>query len=86
MGVVGTRLFQADLTVDGEANFRGVVVFLAVVFPPADRAKRERFGRFQSFISTAGTAKADFDGGTHTEMDGKVVASDYLRSGRRCRL
>jgi hypothetical protein len=85
MGVVDSRFFEAELAVDGEANFRGVIVFLAVIFPPADRAKLERFGSLESFISTAGTAKADFDGGTHGRMDGKGVAWDYLRSGRRCR-
>jgi hypothetical protein len=71
LSVVGARLFEAELAVDGEANFRGVIVFLAVVLPPADRAKLERFGRFESFISTAGATKAHFGGGTHTEMDGK---------------
>jgi hypothetical protein len=77
LGVVGSRLFEAELAVHGEANFRGVIVFLTVVLPPADRAKLERFGRFQSFISTAGATKADFDGGTHTWMDGKNGAWDY---------
>jgi hypothetical protein len=77
LGVVGPRLFEAELAVDGEANFRGVIVFLTVVLPPADRAKLERFGRFQSFISTAGATKADFNGGTHTEMDGKCREWDY---------
>jgi hypothetical protein len=77
MGKIGSRFFQAELAVDGEADFRGVIVFLAVVFPPADRAKLERFRRFQSFISTAGATKAHFDGGTHTEMDGKCGERDY---------
>jgi hypothetical protein len=77
LSVVGSRFFEADLTVDGQANFRGVVVFLAVVFPPADRAKLERFGRFQSFISTTRTTKAHFDGGTHTRIDGKNRVRDY---------
>jgi hypothetical protein len=78
LGVVGPRLFEAELAVDGEANFRGVIVFLAVVLPPADRAKLERFGRFESFISTAGATKAHFDGCTHTEMDGKCREWDYI--------
>ena len=38
LGVVDSRLFEAELTVDSEAHFGGVIVFLAVVFPPADRA------------------------------------------------
>jgi hypothetical protein len=79
MGVVGSRLFQAELAVDGEANLRAVVVFLAVVFPPADRAKHERFRRSQSFISTAGTTKARFDGSTHTEIDERKGVRDYGR-------
>jgi len=82
MGVVGSRLFQAELAVDGEANFGGVVVFLAVIFPPADRAKHERFRRFQSFISTAGATKADFDGGAHTQMDERKGVRDYGETGQ----
>ena len=85
MGVVGSRLLEAELAVDGEANFRGVIVFLAVVFPPADRAKLKRFRRFEGFISTTRATKADLDGRTHSKMDGEGVAWDYLRSGRRCR-
>jgi hypothetical protein len=35
---IGTRLIQAELAVDGEADFRGIGVFLSVILPPADRA------------------------------------------------
>jgi hypothetical protein len=82
MGVVGTRLFQAELAVDGEANFRGFAVFLAVVLPPADGAKLLRFRRFQSFISAAGATKAGFDGGTRTEMDERKGVRDYGQTGQ----
>jgi hypothetical protein len=32
-------LIQAELAVHGEADLRGVFVFLTVVFPPADGAQ-----------------------------------------------
>jgi hypothetical protein len=77
LGVVDSCLFEAELAVDGEANFRGVIVFLAVILPPADRAKHECFGSFEGFVSTAGATKAHFDGGAHTKMDGKCRERDY---------
>ena len=53
LGVVGSRFFEAQLAVDGEAHFGGVIVFLAVVFPPANRAKLECRGRFEGLRSAA---------------------------------
>ena len=53
LGIVDSRFFEAELAVDGEAHLGGVIVFLAVVFPPADRAKLERCGRFESLRSAA---------------------------------
>jgi len=41
LGVVGAGLFEAELAIDGEAHIGGIVVFLTVVLPPADRAKHE---------------------------------------------
>jgi hypothetical protein len=76
-GVVGSRFFEAELAVDSEANFRGIVVFLVVIFPPADRAKLEGCGRFESLVSAAGAAIADFNGGTHNEMDGENEVRGY---------
>ena len=76
-GKVVAGLIEAELSVDGEADFRGVWVFLAVVFPPADRAQLERAGSFESFISTAGAAIAHYDGCTHTGIDGAWAGGDY---------
>jgi hypothetical protein len=70
LSVVDSRLFEAQLTVDGEAHFGGVIVFLAIVFPPADRAKLECCGRFESLESTARTTVAHFDCRAHTRIDG----------------
>lgn len=69
--VVPARFVEAQLAVDGESHFRSVSVFLAVIFPPADRAKLESSGRFESFVPTTRTAIAHFDRGTHAGMDGK---------------
>ena len=53
LGVVHSRFFEAQLAVHGEAHFGGVMVFLAVVFPPADRAELECRRRFESLRSAA---------------------------------
>src|ERR1700677_3970959 len=52
------RLVQAQLAVHCEANFRGVFVFLAVVFPPADGAQRKRADRLQRPVSATWAAKS----------------------------
>ncbi len=61
LGVVIAGLFEAELAIYGEADVAGVVVFLAIVFPPANGAKAERARSLQGFISTAGAAKAGSD-------------------------
>lgn len=76
-GIVGAGFFQTQLTVDGEANVCGVIIFLAVVFPPADRAKLQGVGCIESLVSAAGTTIAHFDRRTHTRMDGKSGGWDY---------
>jgi len=44
VGEVLPGLVEAELAVDGETDFRGVFVLLAVIFPPADGAKRQSSG------------------------------------------
>ena len=61
LGVVVAGLFEAELAIYGEADFGGVVVFLAVVFPPADGAKAKRARGFKGLKSTAGAAIAGCD-------------------------
>ena len=58
LGIVHSRFFEAQLAVNGEAHFGGVIVFLAVVFPPADRAELECCGRFEGLVSAARTTVA----------------------------
>ena len=52
LGVVFAGLSQAQLAIHGEADLSGVIVFLAVVLPPADGAKAEGTRGFQGFEST----------------------------------
>jgi hypothetical protein len=52
-----TGLAQTELSVHCQADFGGVFVVQAVIFPPANRAQRERACRFKCFISTAWAAK-----------------------------
>ncbi len=79
LGVVDSRFFEAQLAVNGEAHFGGIIVFLAVVFPPADRAKLECFGRFESLVSATGATEAHFDRRAHTRLDAKNGVRDYGR-------
>ena len=66
LGVVGAGFFEAELAVDGEADFGGVVVFLTVVLPPANRAKFKGCRSFESLKSTAGATVTHFNRSTHT--------------------
>lgn len=71
LGKVLAGFLEAELGVDGETDFGGVIVFLAVVFPPADRAQLQSTGCFQGSVSAAGTTIAHFDRRIHTRMDGE---------------
>src|SRR5580692_11133055 len=51
------RLAQAQLAIHRDANFSGVVGILAVIFPPADRAKLHRIRQRQRPRTAAGAAK-----------------------------
>ena len=62
LGVKLACFLQAELTVDRQPDLAGVIVFLAVILPPADGAKPERAWRFEGFISTAGATIAGRDG------------------------
>jgi len=55
LGKVLAGFIEAELAVHGETDFGGVIVFLAVVFPPAHRAQLQGAGCFQCFVSTART-------------------------------
>jgi len=65
MGVVGASLGQAEGTIHGQTDIRGIVVLLAVILPPADGAQGQRLGRIQRFISAAWTTKT----GHHNFLD-----------------
>jgi len=69
LGIVVPSLVQAQLAVDGEADLGGVAILLAVVFPPANRAKLHRAGSFEGLVSTTGATEADCNCCAHTEMD-----------------
>ena len=57
LGIVLAGLVQAQLAVDREADFGGIGVLLAVVFPPADGAQTESAGSFQRPAPAAWAAK-----------------------------
>ena len=57
---VGTGFAKAERAVDGKADVASVLVLLAIVFPPADRAKRKSASGLQGFVAAAWTAIANF--------------------------
>jgi hypothetical protein len=60
LSIVGTGFVQAERAVDGEPDIAGVLVFLAIVFPPAHRAQTQRARRLQRPKAAAWTAITDF--------------------------
>ena len=67
LGIVDAGLKQAQLPVHGQTNLGGVVVLLAVVLPPADRAQLKGSRGFEGSIPAAGTAKTGFRRNAHTK-------------------
>jgi hypothetical protein len=66
LGVIAARLVQAQLAVHREPDFGGVRIFLAVIFPPANRTKPQSAGRIERFVPATGTAIANFNRSAHT--------------------
>jgi hypothetical protein len=56
-GKVAARLCEAELAIDSQAHFGRIRILLAVIFPPADRAKTHGIGRFQGLISATWAPK-----------------------------
>ena len=65
MGIVGAGFAEAEGSIDGQADLRGVFVLLAVVLPPTNRAQSKRSRCFQRFISAARAAKTSFHRNLH---------------------
>jgi hypothetical protein len=57
------------LAIHGKADFLGVFVFLAVIFPPANGAQRQGACRFQRLESATWTSKTSLQGYL-SKMDG----------------
>jgi len=81
MGKVGARFVQAEGAIHGEANIRCIFILLAIVFPPADRAQRERAGGFQRLVTAARTTKTNLHQCFHMRWTGKRVRK--FTRGRR---
>ena len=73
--VVGAGLVQAEGAVHRQPDIRGVLVLLAVVLPPANRAQAQRFGRLQRLISAAWAAKTSLHSFPQDEWTAIEVAS-----------
>jgi len=79
LGIEPAGFVEAELAVNGQAHFRGVGVFLAVVLPPADGAQRDSAGRIQRLKSAARTSVAGHQGFHLKGLDGKMALRDYRR-------
>ena len=75
--VVQARFAEAQLAVDGKTDFRGVLVFLAVIFPPANRAQHQSTRRIEGLRSAARAAIAHSNRRIHIGMDGKRGGRGY---------
>jgi len=84
--VIGARLVQAQLAVHGQAHFGGVLIFLAVVFPPANRAQLQGARRFERLISATRATITNFNSSAHIEIDARIDATDYKIPGAICHL
>jgi hypothetical protein len=66
------------------AHFAGVRIFLAVVFPPANRAECHGSWRFEGSVAAAWAAeKSSYS--PHARVDGKMVAEVYVEAYRNRR-
>lgn len=68
---VSARLIEAERPIHGQPHLRRVCIFLAVVFPPANRAQLQAFRSSQRPESAAGAAIEGFHAQhIHARMDG----------------
>jgi len=69
VSVILPGLLQAQCPIDGKSDVRGVLVFLAVVLPPAHRAQSHGARNVQCSASTARTPKTSFGQAFHIKLD-----------------
>ena len=70
LGIVLAGFIEAEGAVHGQADFVGIGVFLAVVFPPANRAQAEGVWRLQRLVPATRAAKLSLHQSLHTWIDG----------------
>lgn len=85
LAVIRARLVQAQLAVHCQSNFRRILIFLPIIFPPADRAQLQGARRFERLISATRAAITDFDRSAHIGIDGRMGATDYELREPICR-
>ncbi len=76
--IAGAGFDQAQMTVDGEANFGRVGVILTIILPPADGAKGHCVGSVERPIAAAEATKAGFRK-FHTWIDARPGRCDDIR-------
>lgn len=79
-GEVLPGFIEAELAINGEAYFGCVSIFLAVVFPPANRAQGKNAGSLKGFVSTARATKLSRDSVRHEHS--KLPVYGWTISGK----
>jgi len=79
LGIMLAGFIEAESAVHRQANFVGIGVFLAVVFPPADWAEPKRIWRLQRLRPAARAAELSMHERLHTGIDGAREVGVYVR-------
>ena len=77
-------LVEAQLSIHGQADFRSVLVLLAVVFPPAYGAQGQGAGCLQRLISATGATKSNlhsFHAALDEFQEGRVYTKGWPELG-----
>jgi hypothetical protein len=72
------RLVQAELAIHSESNLARILIFLAVILPPADRAQLHGTGCRQRPESATWTAVAYLHRNSSASLDVFELQIDYL--------
>ena len=80
VSVILPGLLQAQSTIDGTPDVPGILVFLAVVLPPAHRAQSHCARSVQCSASAAGAPKTSLSEALYVKLDGTAEPEVYPKS------
>jgi hypothetical protein len=77
VGIMFASFTEAEGAIDRQADIPGIGIFLAVVFPPADRAEPQGIRRFKRLEPATRAAKLSRHQRLHVEIDGLARGGVY---------